>query len=111
MTKLLTKLFVKDRENVENPAVRRAYGTLSSITGILVNLLLWPVLMIIYASVAFALLPWQWALLVVALLLPAPIVAHESYRLIRIMISDTKLLLNKELRGKYAQIRDIIFEK
>jgi hypothetical protein len=48
---------------------------------------------------------------VVALLLPAPIVAHESYRLIRIMISDTKLLLNKELRGKYAQIRDIIFEK
>ena len=77
----------------------------------LVNLLLWPVLMIIYASVAFALLPWQWALLVVALLLPAPIVAHESYRLIRIMISDTKLLLNKELRGKYAQIRDIIFEK
>lgn len=46
MTKLLTKLFVKDRENVENPAVRRAYGTLSSITGILVNLLLFTIKMI-----------------------------------------------------------------
>ncbi len=77
----------------------------------LVNLLLWPVLMIIYAAVAFALLPWQWALLVVLLLLPAPIVAHESYRLVRIVISDTKLLFNRELREKYTQIRDIIFEK
>ncbi len=46
MTKLLTKLFVKDRENVECPAVRRAYGTLSSITGILVNLLLFALKMI-----------------------------------------------------------------
>lgn len=46
MTKLLTKLFVKDRENVGNPAVRRAYGTLSSITGILVNLLLFALKMI-----------------------------------------------------------------
>ena len=46
MTKLLTKLFVKDRENVECPAVRRAFGTLSSITGILVNLLLFALKMI-----------------------------------------------------------------
>jgi len=46
MTKLLTKLFVKDRENVDSPTVRRAYGTLSSITGILVNLLLFALKMI-----------------------------------------------------------------
>jgi cation diffusion facilitator family transporter len=46
MTKLLTKLFIKDREHVERPAVRRAYGTLSSITGILVNLLLFTIKMI-----------------------------------------------------------------
>ena len=46
MTRLLTKLFVKDRENVECPTVRRAYGTLSSITGILVNLLLFAFKMI-----------------------------------------------------------------
>ncbi len=77
----------------------------------LVNLVMWPILMIIYAAVAFSLFPWQWALPVVLLLLPAPIVAHESYRLIRIIISDTKLLFNKELQEKYAQIKSMIFEK
>lgn len=46
MTKLLTKLFIKDRDNVDCPAVRRAYGTLSSITGILVNLLLFTLKMV-----------------------------------------------------------------
>ena len=46
MTKLLTKIFIKDRENVDCPTVRRAYGTLSSITGILVNLLLFSLKML-----------------------------------------------------------------
>ena len=46
MTSLLTKIFVKDCENVECPTVRRAYGTLSSITGILINLLLFAIKMI-----------------------------------------------------------------
>ena len=46
MTKLLTKLFIKDRDNVDCPTVRRAYGTLSSITGILVNLLLFTLKMV-----------------------------------------------------------------
>lgn len=40
MFKLLTRLFVKDSENVTNPKVRRAYGTLCSVYGILLNLLL-----------------------------------------------------------------------
>ncbi|MBE6213065.1 MAG: hypothetical protein E7131_00085 [Rikenellaceae bacterium] len=77
----------------------------------LANLVLWPVLMIIYSIIAFVCLPWQWALPVIVLLLPAPIVAHETYRLVRIMISDTKLLLNKPLREKYAKIREMIFNE
>ncbi len=77
----------------------------------LMNLLLWPVLMIIYSAIAFALLPWQWALLIIALMIPAPIVAHETYRLIRMMISDLRLMCNKDLRKKYDQIREIIFNK
>lgn len=40
MTELLCKLFVKDRENVKSPVVRRSYGTLSSVIGIIVNLIL-----------------------------------------------------------------------
>ena len=40
MTELLCRLFVKDRENIGSPEVRRAYGTLASIVGIIVNILL-----------------------------------------------------------------------
>ncbi len=40
MTKFLIKTFIKDRENVENQEVRGKYAMLSSITGIVVNVLL-----------------------------------------------------------------------
>ena len=40
MTELLCRLFVKDRENIKSPVVRRAYGTLASIVGIIVNVIL-----------------------------------------------------------------------
>ncbi|MBQ7828991.1 MAG: cation transporter [Clostridia bacterium] len=40
MTELLCRLFIKDRENIKSPAVRRAYGTLASIVGIIVNVVL-----------------------------------------------------------------------
>ena len=40
MTELLCRLFVKDRDNIRSPEVRRAYGTLVSIVGIIVNLVL-----------------------------------------------------------------------
>lgn len=40
MTKLLLKIFVKNREDIANPVVRKAYGMLSSIVGIAVNILL-----------------------------------------------------------------------
>lgn len=40
MTDILIKLFIKDKENVENNKVRGKYGMLSSITGIVVNILL-----------------------------------------------------------------------
>ena len=40
MTTLLLKLFVKDYQQTRDPAVRRRYGTLGGICGILLNLLL-----------------------------------------------------------------------
>lgn len=40
MLKLLAKIFIRDRENVQSPAVRRAYGTLCSVYGIFINVLL-----------------------------------------------------------------------
>ena len=40
MTNLLIKLFIKDNDNIENQEVRGKYAMLSSITGIVVNILL-----------------------------------------------------------------------
>ena len=40
MTEFLLRRFVKDADNVRDPQVRRRYGMLASITGILLNLLL-----------------------------------------------------------------------
>ena len=40
MLKLLIKIFIKDRENVRDEKVRRAYGSLCSAYGVLLNLLL-----------------------------------------------------------------------
>lgn len=40
MTQRLCKLLIKDSENVSSPTVRRAYGTLVSVVGIILNLIL-----------------------------------------------------------------------
>ena len=40
LTKLLVKLFVKDSDNCDNPKVRTAYGNLSGVCGIILNLVL-----------------------------------------------------------------------
>lgn len=40
MTKLLCRLFIKNGENIKDPRVRSAYGTLCAIVGIVLNLIL-----------------------------------------------------------------------
>lgn len=40
MVSLLSKLFIRDRENVTDPSVRQAYGTLCGLLGIALNILL-----------------------------------------------------------------------
>jgi len=40
MLKLLARLFIRDRENVRDAAVRRAYGVLCSVYGVFINVLL-----------------------------------------------------------------------
>ncbi len=77
----------------------------------LINLLMWPILMILYSILAYTFLPWELALPITLALLPAPIIAHEIYRLSRILKSDLKLHMNKELKSYYARIREIIFSK
>lgn len=74
-------------------------------------LVLWPILLLIYAIAICFLLPAWWALAAILLLIPAPIVAHDSWHLVRLGISDLKLLCSKTLRKKYNAIRKIVIHK
>ena len=71
-------------------------------------LIVWPILLIIYWTVAFCILPWEWALACAILMVPAPVIAQECVRLIRLEVSDIKLLFNKKLRKTYAKIQEIV---
>ena len=72
------------------------------------NLVVWPLLVLIYGIIAFCLLPWQWALAVTVLIMPAPKVAHEVWKTFRLALSDIKLLKEKKLKKTYAKIREIL---
>jgi hypothetical protein len=74
----------------------------------LIYLLLWPLLMIVYSIIIYNLLPWQIALFTTLILLPAPIIAHEISRILRIIISDIKLRKAKHLRKLHEQIREMM---
>ena len=74
----------------------------------LVNLVVWPLWLLIYSIIAFVFLPWEWALVGTILMMPAPVIAQEMWRLFRLEISDIKLLFNKKLRKKYTKIQEII---
>ena len=75
-----------------------------------INLVGWPLLMILSSAIAYIVAPWQWALPITLALLPAPILAHEGFYLLRIIVSDLKFNRNKGLVAKYNKIRDLMFE-
>ena len=75
------------------------------------NLVVWPLFVLIYAIIAFCLLPWQSALLATLLIMPAPFVAHELWKTARLVVSDMKLLRTKKLVKIYSKIREIMAGK
>lgn len=76
----------------------------------IMNLIVWPLLMIIYAVIAYIFLPWQWALPLTLALLPAPLIVHDVYKTARIVASNFKLRKCKELKEIYKEIKEIIFK-
>ena len=72
------------------------------------NLVVWPLFVLIYAIIAFCLLPWTSALLATLLIMPAPFVAHELWKTVRLVVSDVKLLRTKKLMKIYSKIREIM---
>lgn len=99
MVAVVKFLFTKIKDHVFRNSIR-----------FLINLVLWPILMIIYAAVAYSLLPWEWALPITLALLPAPIVAQETWRMLRLFKSDIKLHNNNNLRDKYKKIRTLFLQ-
>ena len=75
------------------------------------NLVVWPLFVLIYAIIAFCLLPWTSALLATLLIIPAPLVAHELWKTVRLVVSDVKLLRTKKLVKIYSKIREIMAGK
>ena len=73
-------------------------------------LILWPLLMIVYTITAFVCMPPLWAILAILVTIPAPAVAHDTYRAIRLMISDFKLLRCNSLLAKYDEIKNLFFK-
>lgn len=74
----------------------------------LMNLFVWPLLLIIYAIIAFVVLPWPWAIIATLLTAPAPYVVHELWKTIRLVVSDVKFLREKRLNKMYTQIKKIL---
>ena len=75
------------------------------------NLVVWPLFVLIYAIIAFCLLPWTSALLATLLIIPAPFVAHELWKTARLVVSDVKLLRTMKLVKIYSKIREIMESK
>lgn len=71
-----------------------------------INLFLLPILILIYSIIAFSVLPWAWAIFAVAAMIPANIISQDSFRLLRLMVSDIKLMFNKPLRKKIEKLRN-----
>ena len=99
LTLLCNTLFKKFKDQAFRNSVR-----------MVMNLVLWPLLMIIYSIIAYICLPWQWALPLTLLLLPAPFIVHDAYKAVRVMVSDFKLCRYKQLKAIYKEIREIMFK-
>ncbi|MCF0177282.1 MAG: hypothetical protein HUJ90_01545 [Bacteroidales bacterium] len=56
-----------------------------------VKLILWPIIFLIYAVVAFITMPWFSALVSLLLIAPAYMILHDVVRLVRLLISDIRL--------------------
>ncbi len=52
-------------------------------------------------------MPVQWALCAILAIFPSPAVAQDTYRAVRMMVSDFKLWRCKPLKAKYDEIRKI----
>ena len=71
----------------------------------LTALALLPVLLLLIGVVIFILLPWMWGVAFVLLFTPSFFFLHEYLRLIRLICSDVKWLINRSLYRQFKKIK------
>lgn len=64
----------------------------------------WTLLVIIYAIVLLCSMKWYWALLALAVIIPAPYAVYDYFELVRMTASHWRCLFHKELRKEYDDI-------
>lgn len=74
---------------------------------LVINLIFWPLMMLVYGLLLFCNLPWEWALVAFTALTPFPIFAQDAYRNLRWFVSDWKLTCNKGLRKSIRKAREL----
>ena len=73
------------------------------------TLILWPLLLIIYAIILYSTLPWEWALGISLALVPGTVLVQDAWRLLRLVISDLRLLCAPKLRRAIRSLRQQFF--
>ena len=103
---LLASLFVLPMVAVLSPIFKNIKDPVfKNSVRYVIYLILWPLLMVIYAVVAISVLPWQWALAAILLILPAPTTAHMLWNKMSLALSCARLWSDKKLRHLHAQIK------
>jgi len=74
----------------------------------LIALVLLPIILLLLGIVVFIVFSWKWGIIFVLLFMPSFFFLHEYLRLIRLFISDTKWLINKDLRKKFCFIKKFL---
>jgi hypothetical protein len=71
----------------------------------MITLVLLPILLLLIGIIVFIVFPWQFGLGIFLLFLPSFFFLHEYLRMMRLFLSDTKWLFNKNLRKQFKAIK------
>jgi len=71
------------------------------------TLLLFPIIMLVWTVVLFLNFSWPWALLLLLVVAPSHILLNEYLRLLRLMLSDWRLLKSQALRDLIMEVRTL----
>lgn len=73
---------------------------------LLTHLVVWTVLLAIWAVVLLCTVKWYWAIVAVVVLAPAPKLVYDYFELIRMTASDWRAMFNRDICNKYKSLEN-----